>query len=137
MPHTMHNHLRKETRSSRHRRTQRKVAVLYEYQDGLCCLCGKPMTQRYADTPDGLETVATLEHVIPTFHGGVNNFHNNLASHAKCNSQRHHALPSIELLHFRKKIHDAIRASDTPYAKLAWEPSLNHPLEVDILAGRA
>ncbi len=60
---------------------------LFESQDGLCHLCGKPMTLKRNGTSTS-PSFATFDHIEPKSNGGRSH-HTNLAlAHRKCNNSR-------------------------------------------------
>jgi 5-methylcytosine-specific restriction endonuclease McrA len=71
------------------RNRHRKKAKLFKQQDGLCCLCHKPMTIRLG-TSKGRpsKSDATFEHKHLKSEGGTNACSNVPLSHSRCNHHR-------------------------------------------------
>jgi 5-methylcytosine-specific restriction endonuclease McrA len=65
---------------------------LWDRQNGMCFVCGKPMTNTH-DIRDSLR--ATFEHVVPLARGGLDNFINLALSHKRCNNERGHDMPEL------------------------------------------
>jgi hypothetical protein len=71
------------------RKQHRKKVMLFKQQDGVCCLCGKPMTisvgKQKSKTP---KSNATFEHVHLKSKGGSSAKENVPLSHWACNQRR-------------------------------------------------
>lgn len=75
----------REERGERREQLRRK---LFDQQNGLCWLCGKPMvlTRKGSGMPG--RTFASFDHVVPKANGGTT-YHTNLKlAHRMCNSAR-------------------------------------------------
>ena len=61
--------------------------TLSERQNHRCCYCGVTMTYKH-ETPDFVQTMMTIEHVVPKSHGGTDDDDNLVAACQSCNSAR-------------------------------------------------
>lgn len=60
--------------------TMRQRFLLYVAQDGVCALCGQPMT--------GRPFQFSLDHVVPRSKGGADGFGNLVLCHGECNGRK-------------------------------------------------
>lgn len=75
----------KRVRVSRHKLHGLTVTRLMARDGTTCALCGRPLDRKLAD---GHPSAVTLDHVIPTSHGGGEEFANLRLAHASCNEMR-------------------------------------------------
>lgn len=79
----------KRARTSRHKQHGLTVTRLIARDGDRCALCREPLDRKIKD---GDPRAVTLDHVIPTSHGGGTEMANLRLAHAACNETRGNSL---------------------------------------------
>jgi len=84
-------------------RLRRRRKELWEYYNGLCGICHKPIP---------LEEV-TIDHILPKSRGGLMTFENTQPAHADCNVKKADKVPMVSMRDMLEQILSKREGDDT------------------------